>query len=247
MVTEKYKHKIIISCEHGGNHVPPEYREQFRGKQSILQSHRGRDSGALELAKALAAKIKAPLFFSETTRLLVDLNRSLQHRHLFSEFTRNCDAELKTEILARHYHPYRKKLENEIRKLLSKNGTVLHFSVHSFTPRLGKVVRHADIGLLFDPRRRNEQILCHNLQTLLRNAAKGLVVRRNYPYRGTADGFTTYLRKRYGERQYLGIEIEINQKHVHGNRAQWKRLQKQIINAMEVTIRQTVKSTGSQC
>ena len=241
MVKEKHKHKIIISCEHGGNHVPSEYRVLFRGKQSILQSHHGQDRGALELAKALAAKIKAPLFFSETTRLLVDLNRSLQHRHLFSEFTRNCDAELKTEILARHYHPYREKLENAIRKLLSEKSIVIHLSLHSFTPRLGKELRRADIGLLYDPQRTSERVLCRNLQTGLRMTLAGLIVRRNYPYRGTADGLTTYLRKRYGQGQYLGIEIEINQKLVHPDHGRWKQMQKQIISAVDLSIRHLLR------
>jgi hypothetical protein len=36
-------------------------------------------------------------------------------------------------------------------------------------------------------------------------------VRRNYPYRGTADGFTTYLRRQFSARKYLGIELEVNQ------------------------------------
>jgi hypothetical protein len=33
----------------------------------------------------------------------------------------------------------------------------------------------------------------------------------NYPYRGTSDGFTAALRKRYAEDSYLGLEIEVNQ------------------------------------
>ena len=36
-------------------------------------------------------------------------------------------------------------------------------------------------------------------------------VRFNYPYKGTSDGLTTTLRKKFGPR-YVGIEIEINQK-----------------------------------
>ncbi|MGH8118983.1 MAG: N-formylglutamate amidohydrolase [Gammaproteobacteria bacterium] len=144
-MTRKHKSKIIISCEHGGNQVPPQYRRLFLGKQSI-------------------------------------------------------------------------------------------FSVHSFTPKLGKELRRADIGLLYDPRRRGERILCRKLQAILSQAAKGLIVRRNYPYRGTDDGLTTYLRKRYSEGQYLGIEIEINQKHVHGSRARRRRLRKQIIRAIALSI-----------
>ena len=234
MIIRSQKHKIIISCEHGGNQVPPEYRKLFRGNQSVLQSHRGRDKGAMELAKELAAKIKAPLFSSVTTRLLVDLNRSLHHRNLFSEFTRGCDGKLKAEILAGFYYPYRKKLEDTVRKYLEAGDIVMHLSIHSFTPGLGKEIRRADIGLLYDPQRTGERVLCRNFQTLPGNNAYGLIVRRNYPYKGTADGLTTYLRKKFRGRKYLGIEIEINQKHANANRAHWNTLRKQIIDAVQL-------------
>lgn len=39
----------------------------------------------------------------------------------------------------------------------------------------------------------------------------GLRIRRNYPYRGNADGFITALRRTYDACNYLGFEVEINQ------------------------------------
>jgi len=45
------------------------------------------------------------------------------------------------------------------------------------------------------------------------------ITRRNYPYLGCSDGFTTWLRQRFPERCYVGIELEINQKHVRDRRA----------------------------
>jgi hypothetical protein len=50
----------------------------------------------------------------------------------------------------------------------------------------------------------------------VRVAAPELVLRRNYPYRGTSDGLVTYLRRRHGDRAYAGVELEVNQKHVGG-------------------------------
>ncbi|MEO8932838.1 MAG: N-formylglutamate amidohydrolase, partial [Xanthomarina sp.] len=40
--------------------------------------------------------------------------------------------------------------------------------------------------------------------------------RFNYPYLGKADGFTSYLRKQF-PKNYLGIEIEVNQKFSKNN------------------------------
>ena len=220
--------KIIISCEHGGNQVPSEYHYLFKGKQAVLNSHRGRDAGALILAKELAKKLDVLLFFSETTRLLVDLNRSLHHRNLFSEFTDDCDKETRNKILHEYYFPYRYRVEKEITKAIKP---VIHFSIHSFAPKLHGKTRLADIGLLYDPARKGERNLCITLQSILQDQTQNLIVQRNYPYRGNADGFTTYLRKKYPGSKYIGIEIEINQKNI--NRSDhWKNLRKHIINSV---------------
>jgi predicted N-formylglutamate amidohydrolase len=220
--------KIIITCEHGGNRVPREYRYLFEGNQTVLNSHRGHDAGALRLARELAGKLDAPLFFSETTRLLVDLNRSLHHRHLFSEFTGKCSKEIRNEILQKYYFPYRANVENEIAE---SKKPVIHLSIHSFTPELDGETRHADIGLLYDPARKSERDFCEGLKSVLQNHSMGLIVRRNYPYRGTADGFTTYLRKKYTASKYIGVEIEINQKHIDLS-GHWNCLRKYVINSV---------------
>jgi predicted N-formylglutamate amidohydrolase len=223
--------KIIITCEHGGHHVPLEYRHLFNKQQSVLSSHRAWDAGALLLARELAKKLTTPPIVSEITRLLIDLNRSPHHRALFSEFTRDCDKETRHKILREYYFPYRNRVENEITKTLKMGKPVIHFSIHSFAPRLGRETRNADIGLLYDPARKGERDLCIKLQSILQNQIKKMVVRRNYPYRGNADGFTSYLRKKFPDSKYIGVEIEINQKHVN-HAATWKGLRDHVINAV---------------
>jgi hypothetical protein len=41
-----------------------------------------------------------------------------------------------------------------------------------------------------------------------------LKVHRNSPYRGATDGFTTALRRQFGVDEYIGVEVEVNQKHL---------------------------------
>ncbi len=62
----------------------------------------------------------------------------------------------------------------------------------------------------------------------MQDQPQNLIIRRNYPYRGNADGFTTYLRKKYPASKYIGVEIEINQKHVH-DPGHWRSLRREII------------------
>ena len=46
---------------------------------------------------------------------------------------------------------------------------------------------------------------------MLQQKVVSLRIRRNYPYLGKTDGFTSFLRKKYSAKFYAGIEIEINQ------------------------------------
>ena len=211
---------IIVTCEHGGNKIPKKYLSLFRNKKKILNSHRGWDQGALVLANKIARDLSVPLFYSETSRLLIDLYRSLHHPGLFSEFSKPCDKAIKQEIINKIYLPYRSKVEDEIKNSNSKSPTI-HFSVHSFTPRLHGETRNADMGLLYDPARKPEKEFCDKLRHILKIEFPNLVIRCNYPYKGKADGFTACLRKQFSEKKYLGIEIEINQKHVKADNAIW--------------------------
>jgi predicted N-formylglutamate amidohydrolase len=201
----------LITSEHGGNRVPARYAALFRAHRKLLDSHRGCDFGSLKLARVLAGAMDCALIFSQTTRLLVELNRSLGHPHLFSRVTRTLPAAEREQILRKHYHPHRERVERRLLELLRGASFVLHLSVHSFTPVLNGVRRTAEFGLLYDPARPNERRFCQIWRHQLRRADLGDPrVRRNYPYRGAADGLTTSLRRKLNTPRYLGIEIEVN-------------------------------------
>ncbi len=212
---------VLITCEHGGSRVPAAYAELFRGARDVLASHRGYDHGALELARRFARQLHAPAVFSTTTRLLVDLNRSVNHPRLFSEYGAALDTAARQEVLEKHYRPHRDRVEAIVRDAVAQGRTAVHLAVHSFTPVLDGDVRRADVGLLYDPSRRLERTLCRRWQQLLREIRPELRVRCNDPYRGTADGLTTWLRRRFDPDRYAGIELEINQSWPNGNRTAW--------------------------
>lgn len=232
----------VVTCEHGGNEVPAEFRELFAGHGELLASHRGWDPGALELARRIAGRLGAPLHAATVTRLLVDLNRSATHRAVFSTVTRPLGGHRRArreELLAAWWHPYRARVEAEIARLASADGPgVLHLSIHTFTPFSPSDggERRADVGLLYDPGRPLETAFCRRLKEVLGTLRPDLAVRRNEPYRGVADGFTTALRRRFPPQRYLGIEIEVNQKHPLGAAAGWRRLMDDLAAAVAETI-----------
>ncbi len=207
--------KLVITCEHGGFEIPSIYQNLFIGEDAILQSHRGYDPGTEDLFESFKGIAD---FSTKNTisRLLIEFNRSLNHKNLFSEFSRNLDSEAKKDLINRYYIPYRSSVENFIKKEIVKGEQVFHLSLHSFTPQLDKESRNSDIGLLYDSKRIAEKELCQTFKSLLNTQNPELKIRYNYPYLGSADGFTTYLRKIFPS-NYLGIELEINQKSAINN------------------------------
>lgn len=223
---------LVITCEHGGNRIPSPYRDLFHAHQALLDSHRGFDPGALVMAKTLATAFAAPLVTSTVSRLLVDLNRSIGHPRLHYEAIRNLPAEVRQQILTHYYQPYRAQAEHLIRQAIADHGLVIHLSSHSFTPELGGKVRNADIGLLYDPGRPGEADLCERWQASLKACAPDLSVRRNYPYAGKGDGLTTRFRQQLPSDIYVGIELEINQKHIIRAGQHWVALRKVIVKSL---------------
>ncbi|MFO0945508.1 MAG: N-formylglutamate amidohydrolase [Planctomycetota bacterium] len=226
----------IVTCEHGGNHVPARYAKLFSVPSKVLASHRGHDPGALVLAKQFARVGSLPLFFSTTTRLLVELNRSLHHPSLFSEYARSLPDSFKEELIDGHYRPYRDAVVKKIEKMLDVAGSVIHLSAHSFTPVFHGETRRCDVGFLYDPRRPMELEVCDRWRVALAKLRPDLILRRNYPYQGKSDGFTTFLRKVFPADRYAGIELEVNQRWLLGDKKEWRRLRQSLVTSRPASL-----------
>ncbi len=206
--------KLIISCEHASSRIPPEYQYLFQEKKAEddLLTHKAIDFGAQHLAQALGNAFGCPYMLAQTSRLLIDFNRSLHHKHCFSTYTSALSAEEKKSIIHLYYVPYRQAVEDLIHTYILQKYQVFHLSVHSFTPVLHGVTRNTDFGLLYDPSRTHEKSLARVWKKHLVGDGKQYRVRMNYPYRGSSDGFTSALRKQYKSDDYIGIELEVNQR-----------------------------------
>jgi predicted N-formylglutamate amidohydrolase len=229
---------IVITAEHASNAVPKtlpsELRARFAEADAVkaLASHRGFDLGSLELARALARRFDAPLVTATCTRLVVDLNRSLHHRALLSPFMDSLDAPARTALVDAHWRPHRERVEREVNEALERRRPVLHVAVHSFTPELDGDVRPMDVALLYDPQRPLEKALADRWLGAFAVRRPDLVLARNRPYRGTADGLTTHLRGLWGPDAYIGVEVEINQRQVSSGRGGWQRLVADVVETL---------------
>lgn len=200
---------LLISCEHGGYDIPSAYQKYFEKHKAKLRTHAGWDPGSLELAKYFNNNLQATFFYSTISRLLIEQNRTLTHPELFSEISQDFTEVQKNKLKQEVYLPYLNQLEQFIENKRQAKHSVLHLSVHSFTPVLAGVRRDAEIGILFDPASESEQhyaqLWMHSIQEKMPHWS----IKFNYPYLGTDDGLTSYFRTKFAQ-NYAGIELEVN-------------------------------------
>ena len=227
---------VLLTCEHGGNQVPAAYRKLFAPHRELLNSHRGWDPGTKELAEQWQRQLGSGLFVATITRLLVDLNRSPNHRAVFSEITRDLPIAVKQDLLAQYHAPHRSQITEAVNALIAQGQRVLHIGVHSFTPELNGEVRNAEVSLLYDPASEWESALSQRWRSTLRQSSLNPRVRLNYPYRGNSDGLTTTLRRKFASDCYAGIEIEVNQAIPLAGGATWRKYRELCIDSLSAAL-----------
>jgi len=203
--------KLVLTCEHGGAQIPAPYKKLFAQNTAVLKTHRALDIGALAVAQELEKNLKVALDFSVTSRLIVDLNRFLDSQTLFSEFTSPLSDLEKAKILKTYYEPHWQRVTLRVGKLVAKKNRVVHVAVHSMTDRLHGKVRPMQLALLYDSRRKAEKEFARKWITELRKEFPDFKIARNNPYKGNGEGLTTSLRRKFPQKSYLGVELEINQ------------------------------------
>jgi len=207
--------QILVSCEHASNRLP----DGMEWPDGLLDLHIAWDPGALPIAERLARMFDAPLHAGEYSRLLVDLNRTEGNSRLIRRvsdghkipFNQRLDTAETRRRIERYYLPYRNAVSEGVARIIEERGRCVHLCIHTYTPRLRDKVRGNDIGLLYDPYRRPEAPLVHELRKALVEQT-GLVVWLNRPYQGTADGILPRIREQHPDERFVGIELEVNQK-----------------------------------
>lgn len=223
--------KLVLTCEHAFNSIPEEYKNLFAQDPAVLDTHEAFDPGAYDLFQFLLPLAEFS-HYQETGRLLIEVNRSKWHKRLFSRYSEDLSGLEKAKIIESYYDPYRNLVQENIRQLIGSGNEVLHISAHSFTPIMNNEVRNCDIGLLYDPKRVAEKEFCNKWKSAILEEYPVLKIRLNYPYQGKSDGFTTSLRKEFPE-NYLGIELEVNQKWVENNTME-ERLKRSIFRSLKL-------------
>ncbi|WP_306113830.1 MULTISPECIES: N-formylglutamate amidohydrolase [unclassified Roseovarius] len=142
---------LVLLCEHAGRAIPAALGE-LGVSDAVLNSHRGWDIGAEDVARGVARALRAPLVLQRYSRLVIDCNRPTgcvqsvpeisDHEHIpanksISESERRARI---TEI----FDPMNKQLDT----LFAAHEPRAVFSIHSFTPRMDDHDRPWHAGFL---------------------------------------------------------------------------------------------------
>lgn len=201
---------ILITCEHASNHVPRWVARVAQLSATRLKTHHAYDFGAKPAAQFLKSLTGAPLILGTVSRLAIDLNRPEGDQDLFKQ--RSTTAAIRLRLLTEYHRPHWQAAQDWADRVRKKYGTIIHVSIHSFTPVLNGKRRSTHLGILYDPGKANEADFATSLSRRLSASTPSLKVKHNYPYLGTAPGLTSYLRTQFPADCYIGLELEFNQR-----------------------------------
>jgi len=209
---------FFISCEHASHSIPKKYGFLGVKKKVIVKNPDYYDVGAEGIARILAEKFNARCVLSNHSRLLIDLNRGLNHPNLIplSAFGMEIPFNRKNrKQRLKYYYPYHNRVKKEINELKKIHKRIYYFCIHSFSPdaKDGRN-RKVDIGVLY--RYKKDLTFCRKVKKLLEKKTKFLV-RINEPY--SAFETAGLVMNSYGKSEKVRcIEFEINNKHLQNKK-----------------------------
>lgn len=202
---------LVISCAHGSNEAPKKYFPVFEGKELILQTPRAYDIGAQYITTHLQKTLDCDTVQAKVTRLLIDCDHSLHHERCFSRYSKRLSPDKKQALIKTYYEPFHHDLQEKITAHIAQGQQVLHLSIFTFAPILKGLFLKTAIGVLYDAHRHGEKEVARIFHGLLNNETPPYKIRHNFPFLGTHDYIINSFRKKFPEKDYLGIKLGINQ------------------------------------
>jgi predicted N-formylglutamate amidohydrolase len=201
---------FVIVCDHASNRIPEEYKS-FGFAEDALQTHIAWDPGALAVAQFLSARLDAPVFWPDVSRLVIDCNRAPDTSSLIvveSEgrpvpANRAVNEEERSRRLDRIHTPYHAAIDASLKRRLAARLTTALIAIHSFTPVYLGSARPWQVGIVFDEDRRMANLLIRGLR-----ADPALTVGINEPYSPSDHVYYTIARHA-GRRGLPAAMIEI--------------------------------------
>ncbi len=175
-----------------GDHVSrliPRSLDMLGLDEAVLDRHVASDIGTHKLITHLSQHLDAPAVLAGYSRLVVDLNRSLEDPTLIPEVSdaiavpgnRGLTREQRALRIHCFYRPYRATIDGMLQRFRARGIVPAFISIHSFTPQLAdRQHRPWQIGLMWD----KDPRIPEPLLARLRAHPQHIVVGDNEPYSG---------------------------------------------------------------
>jgi predicted N-formylglutamate amidohydrolase len=203
---------FLLICDHASRKFPS-VLGSLGLDASVLERHIAWDIGAADVARHLSRRFDAPLVLAGYSRLVIDLNRTLDDPTSIAQESdgveipgnRKLDPAARAERAQALFHPYHGAIEARLDAFSAQGRVPAVISIHSFTPTMNGFARPWHIGVLWD---RDPRIAEPLLEALKREP--GAVIGDNEPY--SAREPNGYSADHHAARcGYPHIEIEIRQ------------------------------------
>ena len=187
LLNEQGQAKVLLVGDHVSNLIPKSL-QQLGLEDWVLQEHVAYDIGSRKLLTHLVDHLDAPAVLAGYSRLVVDLNRSLEDPSVIPEVSddipipgnQSLSREHRAQRVHSFYTPYRAAIDHALHRFRQRGIVPALIAIHSFTPQMAGFERPWHIGLLWD---KDPRIPVPLLQRLGAHPA-AINVGDNEPYSG---------------------------------------------------------------
>lgn len=187
VINDQGKARVLLTGDHVSN-VMPKALGSLGLDRSALKQHIAYDIGTRKLINHLSEHLDAPAVLAGYSRLVVDLNRSLEDPSVMPEISdeqvipgnQNLSQAHRNERIHCFYTPYRKAIDSKLHRFREQGVVPAFISIHSFTPEMAGFVRPWHAGILWDKDPRIPLPLMENLNA----HPDGFNIGNNEPYSG---------------------------------------------------------------
>lgn len=214
VVNESSNNNIVLLAEHSGKGFPGGYGTLGIEPEVLETISDYYDNGARPIIERLAEVFDATAIYSNFSRLLIDLNRALDHHQLIRvkeddwgiiiPGNDGISEEERQKRIKLYWDPYHRKVKEVVEKKLQQHERVFVFVIHTCSAWYNGDVRDFDCDVMF----KHSEVLAKKFGTSLAN--KGYKIQYNEPY--SADQSCTM--KGYLTPKVEWLIIETNQKTI---------------------------------
>lgn len=179
--------KVLLVADHASNAIP-KAMNHLGLDEPVLEQHVAYDIGTRKLITHLVQHLDAPAVVAGYSRLIVDLNRSLEDPTVMPGESdcipipgnQNLSHEDRALRVQSFYTPYRKAIDTLLHRFRERGIVPAFIAIHSFTPEMAGEKRPWHVGILWDKDPRIPVPLMEKLRSL----PESFNVGDNQPYSG---------------------------------------------------------------